>query len=68
MPLAVFVMKLDRLKKAALVDESDVPGAIEEIQKHETTTNRISNVIRGVKISRSGTNDPLEIVSLKQFV
>ena len=68
-PLAIIIGKLDLLKRLYEGEKQNHPEIFIEIDKIESTTNRISKIVRGLRaFSRDSSNDPCEIVKVETII
>jgi PAS domain S-box-containing protein len=68
-PLAIINGKVYMLRKMLAQQDLDKEKMLEELTKIESTTFRISKIVKGLKtFSRSGDEDPFEWISLKSVL
>lgn len=68
-PLTIILNRMDQLKVMLSKPGADMPTAIKEIDKIESTFERIAKIIRGLKaFSRNADNDPMISCDLNSIV
>ena len=68
-PLLVILGKADQMRTRLAKIPADLPSLCSDLDKIETTVDRISKIVRGLRLfSRSSEKDPMRISSLSDIV